>query len=129
MFTCHTESLERLAQCTQHLCTLLHIKLLAKEVGQFAMSRGNGRGKDHQRTLWREKRMRDECHIVLVMNLCTLLFQLARKRARSLVITTYLHADVQEITGDSAHAYAANAHEIYCFDIFEFHFYNPPISL
>lgn len=56
------------------------------------------------------------------MNQCSFFFQLQGKGRRSLVVTAYRHAFLQEVAGYGTHANAACSYEIHSLNIFQFHF-------
>ena len=121
MRTCHTESLVRLCQEAQHLCTFLNFKSILTEIDHFLVLSRNGWCIDHQSALLLLEARVNSLHILLVMNLRTLLYQLFRQLTWCLVITTHVIALGQEITNQRAHANATSTYKIHGFHLCRLH--------
>ena len=103
MRTCHTESLACASQHTQYLRAFLNLKTMVTEKRKFGVFLGNGRSIDNKRRIFLLKILAYQIHIILIMDLCTFLYQLLRQFAGRTVITAYLLAFRQEVAHQCTH--------------------------
>ena len=119
---CHAKSFVRAGEDAQHLGALLNFEAVFTEIHQFGMLSRNGRGVDDQRGTGIAAGLRNQIHVLFIVNQRTLFLELHGECRGCLVVASHDGTFVKEIAGNGAHADAAGSHEINGLYIFQFHF-------
>ena len=123
MSSCYAQPLMGASQSAQYLCTFFDGKSILMEIHKFLVLCWDGWSKDDQCCFWILASLWYQVCILLIMDEHTFFFQIMCQLRRGLVVTSNNQLFVEEISCDSAHAYTASSYEIYCFNIFQFHYF------